>query len=114
VLTAEPAHKLRTLEAGAKDFVSGLTDAQTRQEEMFGEERLLRIIHQEAPSGSQALDRRFLKAIEEFTQGMPQTDDISFVVKLTNVSEHVVVAARNSSPGSSRYLRRIPGLPDAQ
>ena len=80
MLTAQPAHKLRTLEAGVKDFVSGLTDAQTQQEEMFGEERLLRIIHQEAPSGSQALDRRFLKASEEFTQGMSQTDDISFVV----------------------------------
>jgi serine phosphatase RsbU (regulator of sigma subunit) len=47
---------------------------------MFGKERLLRVIHQEAPSGSQALERRFLKAIEEFTQGMPQTDDITFVV----------------------------------
>jgi serine phosphatase RsbU (regulator of sigma subunit) len=47
---------------------------------MFGEKRLLRIIRQEAPAGSQALERSFLKAIEEFTQGMPQTDDITFVV----------------------------------
>jgi serine phosphatase RsbU (regulator of sigma subunit) len=61
-------------------YSDGLTDAQNPQEEMFGEERLLRIIRQEAPSGSQALEERFLKAIEEFTQGMPQTDDITFVV----------------------------------
>ena len=47
---------------------------------MFGEERLLKIIQQEAPSGSHALEQKFLKAIEEFTQGMPQTDDITFVV----------------------------------
>jgi serine phosphatase RsbU (regulator of sigma subunit) len=47
---------------------------------MFGEERLLEIIHREAPAGSQALERRFLTAIEEFTQGTPQTDDITFVV----------------------------------
>ena len=61
-------------------YSDGLTDAQNQQEEMFGEERLLEIIHQEARSGSQALQRRFLTAIEEFTQGTPQTDDITFVV----------------------------------
>jgi serine phosphatase RsbU (regulator of sigma subunit) len=61
-------------------YSDGLTDAQNQQEEMFGEERLLKIIQQEAPSGSHALEQKFLKAIEEFTQGMPQTDDITFVV----------------------------------
>jgi serine phosphatase RsbU (regulator of sigma subunit) len=61
-------------------FSDGLTDAQDRQEEMFGEERLLKIIQQEAPLGSPALEQKFLKAIEEFTQGMPQTDDITFVL----------------------------------
>ena len=58
----------------------GLTDAQNRKEEMFGEQRLLHVIRQEAPSGSDAVERRFLKAIEEFTEGMAQTDDITFVL----------------------------------
>ena len=61
-------------------YSDGLTDAQNQQEEMFGEERLLEIFQQEAPSGSRALEQKFLQAIEEFTQGMPQTDDITFVV----------------------------------
>lgn len=61
-------------------YSDGLTDAENPREEMFGEERLLEIIRQEAPSGSHALEQKFLKAIEEFTQGMPQTDDITFVV----------------------------------
>jgi sigma-B regulation protein RsbU (phosphoserine phosphatase) len=61
-------------------YSDGLTDAQNQQEEMFGEERLLQIIRQEAPSGSHAIERKFLNAIEEFTQGTPQTDDITFVV----------------------------------
>src|ERR1035437_2781733 len=61
-------------------YSDGLTDAQNQQEEMFGEKRLLQLIRQEAPSGSQALERKFLKAIEQFTQGRPQTDDITFVV----------------------------------
>ena len=61
-------------------YSDGLTDAQNRQEEMFGEDRLLKIIQQEAPSGSNALQQKFLKAIEEFTFGMPQTDDITFLI----------------------------------
>jgi sigma-B regulation protein RsbU (phosphoserine phosphatase) len=61
-------------------YSDGLTDAQNQQGEMFGEERLLEIIRQEAPSGSHALEQKLLKSVEEFTQGMPQTDDITFVV----------------------------------
>jgi serine phosphatase RsbU (regulator of sigma subunit) len=61
-------------------YSDGLTDAQNRQEEMFGEERLLTIIQQQAPSGSHALKQKFLEAIEEFTQGMPQNDDITFLI----------------------------------
>ena len=61
-------------------YSDGLTDAQNEQEEMFGEERLLRLIEQQAPAGSQALQQTFLHAIGEFTRGMPQTDDITFVV----------------------------------
>jgi sigma-B regulation protein RsbU (phosphoserine phosphatase) len=61
-------------------YSDGLTDAQNQQEEMFGEERLLKLIHQEAPSGSQAVEQRLLKAVEDFTRGMPQADDITFVV----------------------------------
>lgn len=61
-------------------YSDGLTDAQNQQEETFGEERLLTIIRQEAPLGSHAFEQKFLKAIEEFTQGMPQSDDITFVV----------------------------------
>jgi sigma-B regulation protein RsbU (phosphoserine phosphatase) len=58
----------------------GLTDAQNPREEMFGEARLLQIVRQEAPSGGCAIERGFLRAIEEFTEGMPQTDDITFVI----------------------------------
>ena len=58
----------------------GLTDAQNPREEMFGEERLLQVIRREAPAGGHAIGQKFLAAIEEFTQGMAQTDDITFVV----------------------------------
>jgi len=78
------SYQSRTLHLHKGDILvvysDGLTDAQNQQGEMFGEERLLQIVRQEAPSGSHAVEQKFLKAIEEFTQGTPQTDDITFVV----------------------------------
>ena len=78
------SYESRTLHLDKGDILvvysDGLTDAQNEQDEMFGEERLLQIIRQEAPSGSLAIEQKFLKAIAEFTQGVPQTDDITFVV----------------------------------
>ena len=61
-------------------YSDGLTDARDPQEEMFGQQRLLQIIQQEAPKGSNALREKLLKAIEEFTQRLPQTDDITLLV----------------------------------
>jgi sigma-B regulation protein RsbU (phosphoserine phosphatase) len=61
-------------------YSDGLTDAENQQKEMFGEKRLLNLIRQEAPLGSCVLVAKLLQAIEEFTQGMLQTDDITFVV----------------------------------
>jgi serine phosphatase RsbU (regulator of sigma subunit) len=61
-------------------YSDGLPDAQNERDEMFGEKRLLNIIREEAPLGSHALELRLLQAIEEFTQGTPQTDDITFMV----------------------------------
>jgi sigma-B regulation protein RsbU (phosphoserine phosphatase) len=61
-------------------YSDGLTDAENQRREMFGEERLREIIQQQAPSGSHAVEQRLLKAIEDFTQGMPQADDITFVI----------------------------------
>jgi serine phosphatase RsbU (regulator of sigma subunit) len=78
------AYQSRTFQLHKGDILvvysDGLTDAQNEQEEMFGENRLLEIIQQHAPLGSHALEHTFLKSIEDFTQGMPQTDDITFVV----------------------------------
>jgi serine phosphatase RsbU (regulator of sigma subunit) len=58
----------------------GLTEAENLEKEMFGEERLREIIQRDAHSGSHAIEKSFLKAIQDFTQGTPQTDDITFVI----------------------------------
>ncbi len=61
-------------------YSDGLTDAETPTGEMFGEKRLLEIIQREGPTGSDAIEQSILKGIQDFTQGMPQTDDITFVI----------------------------------
>jgi serine phosphatase RsbU (regulator of sigma subunit) len=61
-------------------YSDGLTDAENPEGEMLGRKRLREIVQQEAPSGSRAVEAAFLKAIEDFTHGMPQTDDITFMV----------------------------------
>lgn len=61
-------------------YSDGLTDAENPKGEMFGEKRLREIILQEAPSGSHAVEQKLLKSIEDFTEGILQTDDITFVV----------------------------------
>jgi hypothetical protein len=42
--------------------------------------RLREIVQREGPSGGRAVEEAFLKAVEDFTQGMPQTDDITFML----------------------------------
>jgi serine phosphatase RsbU (regulator of sigma subunit) len=61
-------------------YSDGLPDAQNPQGEMLGEKRLREIIRQASPSGSRVLEQQLLKSIEEFTQGTPQTDDITFAL----------------------------------
>lgn len=61
-------------------YSDGLTEAEGPGGEMFGEDRLREIIFSEASSGSHMLERKLLEALENFTRGMPQTDDVTFVL----------------------------------
>ena len=61
-------------------YSDGLIKAENAHGELFGEERVLEIIHRDAPAGSQGVERGLLQGVEEFTAGMPQPDDITFVV----------------------------------
>ncbi len=78
------SYEARPIHLGKGDvlvvYSDGLTDAQNELGEMFGEERLLEIVRRECPAGSQPLERKLLNAIEEFTGGTPQTDDITFAI----------------------------------
>ena len=61
-------------------YSDGLSKAENQQGESFGTERLLEIIQRDAPLGGKAVEQGLLKAVEEFTQGANQPDDITFLV----------------------------------
>jgi sigma-B regulation protein RsbU (phosphoserine phosphatase) len=58
-------------------YSDGITEAMDPHDEMFGEDRLISLIREHASSGCQALEKIILQSIEEFTEGMPQTDDMT-------------------------------------
>jgi serine phosphatase RsbU (regulator of sigma subunit) len=80
--TAEYSPRMLRLNQGDILIVNsdGLTDAQNPLGQMFGEKRLLEIIRSEAKNGSQTVECKILQAIEEFTEALPQTDDVTFLL----------------------------------
>jgi sigma-B regulation protein RsbU (phosphoserine phosphatase) len=58
-------------------YSDGITEAENPHDEMFGEERLVGLIREHASSGCHSLEKTLLESIEEFTEGMAQTDDMT-------------------------------------
>ncbi len=61
-------------------YSDGVTEAENPQGEMFEEERFLRVIQSNASAGVEVLKKKILEAIDQFTEGMAQTDDLTFVL----------------------------------
>jgi sigma-B regulation protein RsbU (phosphoserine phosphatase) len=61
-------------------YSDGLTDAENSAGEQFGEEQLCDLIHSSAPLGVEALESGLLSALDSFTAGVAQTDDITFLL----------------------------------
>jgi len=61
-------------------YSDGVTEAENQRADIFGEDRLRAIIRTWAPLGGNLVEQKLLEAVEEFTEGMPQTDDVTFMV----------------------------------
>jgi len=61
-------------------YSDGVTEAENPQGEMFEEERFLQVIKSNASAGVEVLKKKILEALDQFTEGMAQTDDITFVL----------------------------------
>ena len=58
-------------------YSDGLTDAENSAGEQFGEEQLCDLIRSSAPLGVEALESELLTALDSFTAGVAQPDDIT-------------------------------------
>jgi serine phosphatase RsbU (regulator of sigma subunit) len=78
------AYSATPLEMGAGDILvvysDGITEAMNPQDEMFGEERLVKLIRENSKKGCRELERIILKAIQDFTEERAQTDDMTMVI----------------------------------
>lgn len=65
-------------------YTDGITDALNEAEEEFGVARLTAVIKEHAGKPAQALTDEILRAVEQFTQGVAQFDDLTLVVVKRN------------------------------
>jgi serine phosphatase RsbU (regulator of sigma subunit) len=59
-------------------YSDGLTEAENARQDMFGEERVREIMAGKGAQGAVAVEQTLLTAVDDFTRGAPQTDDITF------------------------------------
>lgn len=65
-------------------YTDGIIDAINRQQEIFGQERLLQLVEKYCSLSAQGLTDRIREELHNFTQGQPQFDDLTLLVlKLT-------------------------------
>jgi sigma-B regulation protein RsbU (phosphoserine phosphatase) len=61
-------------------YSDGLTEAENPNGDMLGEARVKEIIRREASAGAQVLEQKLLDAIQTFTKGHAQSDDITLMI----------------------------------
>ena len=59
-------------------YSDGLTEAENPEQDMFGEERVRLLMTDTGAQGAIALEQSLLHAVDEFTRGAPQNDDLTF------------------------------------
>lgn len=65
-------------------FTDGVTEAQNNSEELFGEDRLEKILRDNLNSDAEDIVKRTIEGINKFTDGAVQSDDITLMVLQVN------------------------------
>ena len=58
-------------------YTDGVSEAMNASEEEFGTERLEEILRYNPPAGAAETNEKILQAIQDFTEGIRQSDDIT-------------------------------------
>jgi sigma-B regulation protein RsbU (phosphoserine phosphatase) len=75
-------HKRIQLESGDLLVLhsEGLTSIPNDRGEIFGSERVEAVVQQAAPSGAEAIKAQLMVELDQFLNGFPSTDDLTFVI----------------------------------
>lgn len=66
-------------------YTDGITEAENKDKEMFGIDRLKEVIYQNKDKSPKELREEILEAINRFRKDYEQTDDLTFVILKSNV-----------------------------
>lgn len=61
-------------------YTDGIVEAQNGEGEQFKQERLIEVLKQHQGKSVQEIEREVVDAVEKFTNGVPQKDDITMVI----------------------------------
>lgn len=61
-------------------FSDGITEAFGPDEEQFGEQRLDQLLRAYAPQGAQVMLTKVIEAVDHFSAGLPQSDDLTLFI----------------------------------
>ncbi len=85
-------------------FTDGVTEAMNEADDLFGEDRLVRLLEDDAPSSSETLHERILHDVDAFVGTADQHDDMTMVLLRIDAEERSGVrresAAAAASPGA--------------
>jgi PAS domain S-box-containing protein len=77
-------YESKTVTIGKDDIIvmytDGVTESINKQEELFGEKRLIELIQSNAHLPAQAMLEKILSAVDGFADGMPQFDDMTMLI----------------------------------
>lgn len=88
-------------------FTDGVTEAMNEQDDLFGEDRLARLLEDAAPASSETLLERILQDVDAFVGAAAQHDDLTMV--LLRVDEVGAAGARGAPPDPD--VAAGPGAP---
>ena len=96
-------------------YTDGVTEAVNNDEDMFGEERVLKVLNDSQDKTAEGLCTAVKKAVFEFADGAPQFDDITMLcVKLSEQSSKQVLKVDALTENLDEVMDFVGGILDEQ
>lgn len=83
-------------------YTDGVTEAESKDEDFFGTERLMETLGQHANASLGGLQSAILGAVERFAEGAPQSDDITLLLFRYRLPADAPQAEGDSTSGETR------------